>query len=264
MTLGGLKRLSSDHSVFAKTLETDQVVIIIVYIDDFLYFGLDIAEINSIKIFLSETNKMKDLGTYCQFTGLKIKRQIEEKTICLSQGIDVRKAPEYSGMSDCKPVNSQIVVNTDFTKNPQEPTNKEFIRTYQSPVRTNIRAYICGRPNLWYAVSTLSRFSSNPITRHRAAVKQLYWHLQATKDFKIVYRGGLTEKPGLEMNTDADRAKDKETRKSTSGYIIILAGCSVSWLSKRQTTITQSSTEVVYIAASEASKESVLISRLLE
>ncbi len=148
MTLWGLKRLSSDHYVFAKTLETDQVVIIIVYINDFLKFDLDIAEMNSIKIFLSETYKMKDLGTCCQFTCLKIKCQIEEKNICLSQGIDVWKAPEYSGMSDCKSVNSQIVVNTDFTKNPQEPTNKEFIWTYQSPVRTNIRAYICGRPNL--------------------------------------------------------------------------------------------------------------------
>ncbi len=89
MTPSGLKRLLSDHSAFDKNLKTDQVVIIIVYIDIFLFLGPDITEMNSIKRFLSETYKMKDLGPYCQFTGIKIKRQIEEKTICLSQEIDV-------------------------------------------------------------------------------------------------------------------------------------------------------------------------------
>ena len=134
------------------------------------------------------------------------------------------KTFDHSGMSDCKPVNSPIVVNTDFTKNPQEPTNQEFIGTYQSHVGTHIWAYICGRSNLRYTPSTLSRFSSNLILEHKAAIKQLYRYLQATKNFKIVYRGRLTEELRLEMNIDVDWARDKETRKSTPDYISILAG----------------------------------------
>ena len=66
------------------------------------------------------------------------------------------------------------------------------------------------------------------------------------------------------MYTDADWAGDKETQKSTSGYVKILVRCSVSWSSKRQNTVTQSSTEAEYIAASEATKEAVWIGRLLE
>ncbi len=48
------------------------------------------------------------------------------------------------------------------------------------------------------------------------AVKRVYRYLQATKDLKIIYQGGLTEKPRLEIYTDVDWAGDKETRKSTS------------------------------------------------
>ncbi len=66
------------------------------------------------------------------------------------------------------------------------------------------------------------------------------------------------------MYTDPDWAEDKWTRKFTSGYIAILAGCHAFWSSKRQTTVTNSPTEAEYIATSKASKELVWIDRLLE
>ena len=96
------------------------------------------------------------------------------------------------------------------------------------------------------------------------AVKRAYRYLQATKDLKVIYQGGLIEKPRLEIYTDADWAGDKETRKSISGYVAILAGCAVCWSSKRQNTVAQSYKEAEYIAASEATKEAVWIGRLLE
>ena len=140
MILAGLKKLLSDYSAFAKNLGTDQVVIVIVYVDDFLFFGLDIAEINSIKRFLSETFKMKDLRPCGQFTGIKIECQIEEKTISLSKEIYFQKTLEHPGLSDCKPVHYLVVVNTDYTKDPQEPTDKEFNQTYQSHIGTHMWA----------------------------------------------------------------------------------------------------------------------------
>ena len=81
---------------------------------------------------------------------------------------------------------------------------------------------------------------------------------------KIIYCGGLTQHPHLEVYTDADWTRNKEICRSTLAYIAILAGCSVSWSSKRQTIITQFSTEAEYIATSEAPKEAIWIERLLE
>lgn len=81
---------------------------------------------------------------------------------------------------------------------------------------------------------------------------------------KIVYRGGLTQHPRLEVYTNADWAGDKKTCRSTSAYVVILVSCPVSWSLKRQTTIAQSSTKAEYIATFEATKETVWIGYLLE
>ncbi len=167
-------------------------------------------------------------------------------------------------MSDCKPALSPIVANIDFTRNLEDASDEELIQSYQSHIGTHMWVYVCSRPDLGYAMSTLSRFSSNPTREPMIAVKRVYKYLQATKDLKIIYQGGLTEKPRLEIYTDADWAGDKETRKSTSGYDAMLAGCPVSWSSKRQSTVAQSSKEAEYIVASEATKVAVQIGRLLE
>ena len=59
--------------------------------------------------------------------------------------------------------------------------------------------------------------------------------------------------------TDASFQTDKDDYKSQSGYIFLLNGGAVSWKSSKQSTITNSTTEVEYIAASEAVKEVVWI-----
>jgi len=68
----------------------------------------------------------------------------------------------------------------------------------------------------------------------------------------------------LEAFSDADFAGDSETRKSTSGYIIFFAGGPISWRSRKQSLIAQSTTEAEYVAAAECCKELVYLKSLLE
>ena len=77
----------SDYSAFAKNLGISNVVIVIVYIDDFLFFEPNLTEINIIKSFLADQYKMKDLGSCGQFIGIKLKQNLEAKTISLSQRV---------------------------------------------------------------------------------------------------------------------------------------------------------------------------------
>jgi len=52
-----------------------------------------------------------------------------------------------------------------------------------------------------------------------------------------------TENSKLVGYSDSDWAGDLETRRSTTGFVFLLAGAAVSWSSKRQHSIALSSTE---------------------
>lgn len=131
-------------------------------------------------------------------------------------------------MSNCKLVSSQVVVNTDFTKNVQDPTDKESIQIHQPYYGTQMWAQVYISSNSDYASFILSLFLSNSIPEYMAAVKSLYQYLEATNYFKIEYNDRLIEKPRLETCTEADWAVNKETQTFTSDYNPILARCLVS------------------------------------
>ena len=57
--------------------------------------------------------------------------------------------------------------------------------------------------------------------------------------------------------TGSDFQSYLESRKSTSSYVFTFGGGAISWRSVKQSSITNSTMEVKYIAASEAAKETV-------
>ncbi|WP_176691529.1 Ty1/Copia family ribonuclease HI, partial [Enterobacter cloacae complex sp. GF14B] len=63
--------------------------------------------------------------------------------------------------------------------------------------------------------------------------------------------------------TDSDYAGDLDKRRSTSGYVFTLVGGAISWRSRLQDCVTQSTTEAEYVAANEACKEAIWLGRLV-
>ena len=55
---------------------------------------------------------------------------------------------------------------------------------------------------------------------------------------------------------------DVETRRSTSGYVFQIQSNTISWCSRRQSSVARSTTEAEYIALSNACQESVWLRRL--
>ena len=175
------------------------MVIVIVNFDDFPFFGPDIQVINTVKKYLADQYKMKDLRSFGQFTEIKLDRNTDKKTISLSPKLFC-KAFDLVAMSDCKTALSSIVANTYFTKNPTNASDEELIQNYQSHLGTYIWEYVYSWPDLGYAMSTLSRFFSNWTRKQMIAMRCVYRYLQATKDLKIIHPGGLTEKLHLKTS----------------------------------------------------------------
>ena len=68
----------------------------------------------------------------------------------------------------------------------------------------------------------------------------------------------------LEGFSDSDWAGCSETRKSHTGWLIRVGGSLVAWYSKRQTSVSQSTTEAEYVAAASAANEVIWWRRLCQ
>ncbi len=73
-------------------------------------------------------------------------------------------------------------------------------------------------------------------------------YLVGTKTLGIIY--DIKQKMELEAYVNSDYASDKDERKSTTGYMIMLGGGAIQWKSQIQKTVSLSSTEAEYKALS--------------
>ena len=126
-------------------------------------------------------------------------------------------------------------------------------KRYQDMRRCLIFSMVQTRPNIACATSVASCFVKNPGHQHIEAVKTILQYLKGLNKQRITYSG--QSKLLVEGYFDSDWARDKDSRKSTSGFIFILNGGSVSWCSKKQPTIALSSTKTKYITLIIAAKK---------
>ncbi len=80
-------------------------------------------------------------------------------------------------------------------------------------------------------------------------------NFKPTLYFEILYESkGNLDLCGF---SDADYTGDKETRRSTSGFVFLLGGSAISWCSERQKSVAFSITESEYIATSNSQVKSM-------
>ncbi|KAK8516817.1 hypothetical protein V6N12_049529 [Hibiscus sabdariffa] len=102
-----------------------------------------------------------------------------------------------------------------------------------------------------------SRYQANPGEGHWKTIKNILKYLRRTKDVFLVYGG--EDELRIKGYTDASFQTDKDDSRSQLGFVFFLNGCAVSWKSLKQDTVTDSTIETEYIAASEAAKEASIV-----
>jgi hypothetical protein len=103
----------------------------------------------------------------------------------------------------------------------------------------------------------LSRFLQNPGQAHVTACKRAFRYLKGTPKLGLVLGGTESITPTVELlsYSDSDWGGNHDDRRSTTGFVIKLAGSVVSWSSKRQSAVALSSCEAEYYAISAAVAE---------
>ena len=170
-------------------------------------------------------------------------------------------------------------------------------RVYQQLIGIAQWLITCGRFDLCYAVSSLSRYSSAPREQHLKMVERIFKYINRNKslsvpidsqpynlpeqtllgvgeDWKEIYPGIEEELDvkfpaplGKELSTtiffDADHAHDQKTRKSISGIIAYIGSTPMIWMSKRQGAIATNTYGAELWAARPATEEAISIRYML-
>ena len=252
----GFVPLDADLSVFS-----NGKLIIAIYVDDILLTGPNSAHIAAAKRALNERFKMTDLGSLRFYLGMGIERDRSNRILFLSQKAYLEKVLKDHGMWECKPVATPMDSNALEAAGPDHVATAGQRHAYQSAVGSLMYAMLGTRPDLAYAVSVVSRYASNPTGTHWKAVKRIFRYIRGTLDLRLTFSGALEPLAGY---TDADWGGDRDTRRSTSGYVFNVGSGAISWSSKRQPTVALSTCEAEYMGQTQAAKEAIWLSRLLE
>ncbi|XP_016165099.1 uncharacterized protein LOC107607689 [Arachis ipaensis] len=214
-----------------------------VYVDDLVLTGNDLAEINSIKQLLDQKFKIKDLGDLKYFLGMEVARSSKGIHLCQCKyALDILKD---FGFLECKPASTPMDYTSASKLLRESGTTLEDRAPYRQLVGRLL--YLTNtRPDLAYAMGRLSQFIDCPTDVHLQAAHRVLRYLKGCPSVGLFFLAANDLK--LTGFSDADWAMCANSRKSITGHCFYIGKSLISWKSKKQNTVARSSSEAEYRA----------------
>jgi hypothetical protein len=193
-----------------------------------------------------------------------LQRDNKNHKLILSRGEHIEKVLERFRMNNAKPVSKPLVGHFKLTKKmcPNTWEQIEYMSRvpYSSAIGILMYAMVCTRPDIAHALGVVNIYMKNPRKEHWEEVKWILVYLRGTTTDALCFGGS---KNVLQGYVDSNMAGDKDSRRSTRGYVFTVGGTVVSWITKLQKVVALSTMEVEYVATTEASKEMIWLQRLM-
>ena len=156
---------------------------------------------------------------------------------------------------------NSVVLHRD--ESPATQNHQELVDSfpYGAIVGSLLYLAVVTRIDIMFAVGVLTHHLKCPTFAACKAACRVLNYLSHHPAIPIRYSGRSLD---LHAFTDSDWASDKDTRRSTSGVIVMMARGPVNWLSKLQPIVAVSSMEAEYIACFFAIQDVVWIRQLLK
>ncbi|XP_050134493.1 uncharacterized mitochondrial protein AtMg00810-like [Malus sylvestris] len=255
----GFTSTYADSSLFVKQIDSF-VVVLLLYVDDIIITGNAPTLISDVISALTKEFDIKDLGPLHFFLGIQIISQTDG--LVLSQAKYVKDLLTKTAMLDSKPCSTPCLPYNRLVLDDGKPYNNPAL--YRSVVGA-LQYLTFTRPDIAFAVHQVCQFMQRPMESHFSVVKRILRYLKGTLNLGIHYvRGGLeVNSDTIRAFSDADWAGDPNDRRSTTRFVVFLGSNPISWSSKKQQTVSRSSTEAEYRALATTAAELDWIKQLL-
>ena len=262
----GFERVPCEWCVYRRTSPTG-TVIFAVHVDNIIATGSSTDEINLFRDFLKSQWEITELGQPKFVLGIAITRDHSARTVSLSQTAKIDQLVEEYGQTDARPTDVPMVPGTQLRRpDKTAPVPSEIAdwieRTpYRSLVGSLMHLSVATRPDISYAVGRLSSFLDCYRLEHWVAATRVLRYLKGTRLYTLTLGG---KNPlCLTGYSDSDYANCVDTSRSIGGYCFTLGSGMISWGSRKQKTVADSSCYAEYIALHDASHEVVFLRQLL-
>ena len=181
MLANGFKINECDKCVYVKNTENGYVILCL-YVDDMLIVSSNDRMVKSTKNMLNSKFDMKDMGIADAILGMKISRILDGIVLSQSHYVDniLRKFDkDNSGI-----VKTQIDLTLRLSKNKGESVSQV---AYSRVIGSLMYLMSCTRPDIAYAVSKLSRYTSNPGAEHWQGIIRVLKYLRFTRNYGLHY-----------------------------------------------------------------------------
>ena len=233
-------------------------VIIGVYVDGMIITGPSSCKIKKFKESMKQCFEMTDLGILSTFLGIEIKH--EASHIWLFRKSHIETILHSFNMSEC---NSARTLMEAWLKLEKEGREEEENPSKFRSLIGCLRYLVHTRPDITYSVNYLSRYMSNPNSKHMSAAKRILRYIRGTSSFGLRYEKGKRNF-SVQGFSDSDFAGDSNDPKSTTGQGFFIRNSVIAWNTVKQNVVALSSCEAEYIAASVATCQGMWIIRFVE
>ena len=267
VTEWGFERLDCEWCVYRRTSSTG-TVIFAVHVDDIIAAGSCPGENDRFRDLLKSKWEITQLGEPKLALGIAISRNRAHRTISLSQTAKIDDLVEEFGQQNARSVDTPMVAGLQLKKpDKNEPVPTEVAdwiekTPYRSLVGSLMYLSVATRPDISYAVGRLSSFLDCYRLEHWEAAIRVLRYLKGTRSYALTLGG--TGPLTLLGYSDSDYANCPDTSRSIGGYCFSLGSGMISWSSRKQSTVADSSCYAEYIALHNASHEVIFLRQLLE
>ena len=254
----GFSRCITDPCIYIRRNGED-VLILAVYVDDIIVASSSQQQASWVQSKLWSKYKMTDCGPLEWFLGCRVHHDRKARTITIDQSQYIESILLRYGMHNCNPVSTPAEPGFILTSlmSPQNDQDRHFMadKPYRGVIGSLMFAMVRTRPDIALAVGLVCRYMHNPGKRHWQAAMRILAYLRGHTNLGITYHG----RQGLFPHgySDASWADDRDQRRSTTGFVLFLAGAAVSWKSQLQPTTSLSSTEAEYKSAGAGVQETL-------